>query len=96
MKQSCPQNLLHVIGLGLNGLQSLTPDALACLEKAEVIGGSAALLQTVADYPVRKVPLGSDIVAWIEQIADILQQKSVVVLASGDPLFFGLGRLLTE
>ena len=96
MQQSCPQNLLHVIGLGLNGLQSLTPDALACLEKADVIGGSEVLLKTLADYPVRKVPLGSNIVAWIEQIADILQQKSVVVLASGDPLFFGLGRLLTE
>ncbi|MEM6256422.1 MAG: precorrin-6y C5,15-methyltransferase (decarboxylating) subunit CbiE [Cyanobacteria bacterium P01_D01_bin.156] len=96
MKQSCPKNLLHVIGLGLNGLQSLTPDALACLEKAEVIAGSKAHLRTVAIYPARPLPLEGDIVAWIEQIADILQQKSMVVLASGDPLFFGLGRLLTE
>ncbi|MEM9482081.1 MAG: precorrin-6y C5,15-methyltransferase (decarboxylating) subunit CbiE [Cyanobacteria bacterium P01_F01_bin.116] len=96
MKQSCPQNLLHVIGLGLNGLQSLTPDAIACLEKAEVIAGSKAHLKTVADYPARQLPLDGDIVAWLNQVADILQQKSVVVLASGDPLFFGLGRLLTE
>lgn len=96
MKQSCPQNLLHVVGLGLNGLESLTPGALACLKKAEVIAGSKVLLQVAVDYPAQKLPLGSDITAWIEQIAEMLQQKSVVVLASGDPLFFGLGRLLTE
>ncbi|MEO1179536.1 MAG: precorrin-6y C5,15-methyltransferase (decarboxylating) subunit CbiE [Cyanobacteria bacterium J06636_28] len=96
MKQSCSQNLLHVVGLGLNGLQSLSPNALTCLEKAEVIAGSKVHLQTVADYPARQLPLDSDIVAWLDQIADILQQQSVVVLTSGDPLFYGLGRLLTE
>ena len=96
MKQSYPQNLLHVIGLGLDGLQSLSPNALTCLQKAEVIAGSKSHLQTVEDYPTRKLPLGSNIVTWIDQIADLLQQQSVVVLASGDPLFYGLGRLLTE
>ncbi|MFG6100148.1 precorrin-6y C5,15-methyltransferase (decarboxylating) subunit CbiE [Leptothoe sp. ISB3NOV94-8A] len=96
MKQSCPQNLLHVIGLGLDGLQSLSPESLACLKKAEIIAGSKAHLQTVAEHPARKLPLSNNIVAWIDQIADILQQQSVVVLASGDPLFYGLGRLLTQ
>ncbi|NEQ54320.1 MAG: precorrin-6y C5,15-methyltransferase (decarboxylating) subunit CbiE, partial [Leptolyngbya sp. SIO3F4] len=96
MNQSCSQNLLHVVGLGLNGLQSLSPDAIACLEKAEVIAGSKAHLQTIAGYPAHQLPLDGDIVVWLDQIADILQQKSMVVLASGDPLFFGLGRLLTE
>ncbi|MEM8610763.1 MAG: precorrin-6y C5,15-methyltransferase (decarboxylating) subunit CbiE [Cyanobacteria bacterium P01_H01_bin.105] len=96
MNQSCSQHLLHVIGIGLSGLQNLSPEALACLQKAEIIAGSKPHLQTVADYPARKLPLGSDIVTWLDQIADILQQQSVVVLASGDPLFYGLGRLLTE
>ncbi|MEM7066944.1 MAG: precorrin-6y C5,15-methyltransferase (decarboxylating) subunit CbiE [Cyanobacteria bacterium P01_B01_bin.77] len=96
MKQSCSQNLLHVVGLGLNGLQSLSPDALTCLEKAEVIAGSKVHLQTVAGYPACQLPLDGDIVAWIDQIADVLQRQSVVVLASGDPLFYGLGRLLIE
>ncbi|MEM7796692.1 MAG: precorrin-6y C5,15-methyltransferase (decarboxylating) subunit CbiE [Cyanobacteria bacterium P01_C01_bin.118] len=96
MKQSCPQNLLHVVGLGLNGLQSLSPNVLTCLEKAKIIAGSKAHLQTVAGYPARQLPLDGDIVAWLDQIADILQKQSVVVLASGDPLFYGLGRLLTE
>ena len=96
MKQSCSQNLLHVIGLGLNGLQSLSSSALACLEKTEVIAGSKNHLQAVAEHPARKLPLGNDIVAWLDQIAGIQQQKSVVILTSGDPLFYGLGRLLTE
>ncbi|MGD1951589.1 MAG: precorrin-6y C5,15-methyltransferase (decarboxylating) subunit CbiE [Leptolyngbyaceae cyanobacterium] len=87
---------MHIIGLGLNGLQSLNPEALACLKKTKIIAGSKTHLQTVADYPARKLPLDSDIVTWIDQIAAILQQQSVVVLASGDPLFYGLGRLLTE
>ena len=96
MNQSCSQQLLHVIGIGLNGLQNLSPEALACLKKAEIIAGSKTHLQAVTDYPARKLPLSNNIVTWIDQIADILQQQSVVVLASGDPLFYGLGRLLTE
>ncbi|MEM1256278.1 MAG: precorrin-6y C5,15-methyltransferase (decarboxylating) subunit CbiE [Cyanobacteria bacterium P01_H01_bin.21] len=96
MNQSCSQNLLHVIGLGLNGPQSLSPEALACLKTTKIIAASKAHLQTVADYPARKLPLDNDIVTWIDQIADLLQQQSVVILASGDPLFYGLGRLLTE
>lgn len=91
-----PHHILHTIGLGLDGLQGLTPQAQACLNRAEVIGGSAAHLQTVAEHPARKLPLGNDIAAWIDQIADILQTQSVVILATGDPLFYGLGRLLTE
>jgi precorrin-6Y C5,15-methyltransferase (decarboxylating) len=40
--------------------------------------------------------MGSHLAAWLDQVADCLQTQSVVVLTSGDPLFFGLGRLLTE
>ncbi|ESA38679.1 precorrin-6y -methyltransferase [Leptolyngbya sp. Heron Island J] len=96
MSQACSAHVLHVIGLGLDGLQGLSLQAQTCLADAEIIAGSKAQLQTVAAYPARKLPLGGDIVAWIEEIAALLQQQSVVVLASGDPLFYGLGRLLTE
>ncbi|MEM8502749.1 MAG: precorrin-6y C5,15-methyltransferase (decarboxylating) subunit CbiE [Cyanobacteria bacterium P01_D01_bin.1] len=94
--RSRPPHLLHVIGLGLDGLDGLNPQARICLEQADVIGGSAAHLQTVTAHPARKLAIGSNLAAWLDQVADSLQTQSVVVLASGDPLFFGIGRLLRE
>jgi len=94
--QSHPPHLLHVIGLGLDGLSGISAQAQACLDQADVIGGSATHLQAVATHPARKLTLGSNIAAWLDQVADILNTQSMVVLTSGDPLFFGLGRLLTE
>ncbi|NEQ95212.1 MAG: precorrin-6y C5,15-methyltransferase (decarboxylating) subunit CbiE [Cyanothece sp. SIO2G6] len=89
-------HLLHVVGIGLDGLAGLGPEAIACLQSVKVIGGSPTHLQHVADFAVETLPMGSDIGVWMEQVAAKLDTQSVVVLASGDPLFYGLGRLLTE
>ena len=96
MSQTYPQHLLHVVGIGLDGLEGLNPVALACLKSVDVIGGSAAHLQHVADYAVETLAISGDIEAWLDQVATVLKTRSMAVLTSGDPLFYGLGRLLTE
>lgn len=90
------QHLLHVVGIGLDGLVGLSPEAIACLKSASVIGGSQSHLQQVGDFPVKTLPLGKDMGAWLDQVEAMLRHQSVAVLASGDPLFYGIGRLLTE
>lgn len=96
MISSSSQHLLHVVGIGLDGLAGLNSTAIACLKTATVIGGSASHLRHVADFPVETLVMGQDIGAWLDQVAAKLHNQSVTVLASGDPLFYGLGRLLTE
>jgi len=106
---SQPLHQLHVIGIGLEGVEGLSPAAQTQLSQASVMVGSAAHLALVPpnyakpdyakpDYAkpndAERVPLTGSVDAWLETIATRLTQSSVVLLASGDPLFFGIGRLL--
>ncbi|NJL97485.1 MAG: precorrin-6y C5,15-methyltransferase (decarboxylating) subunit CbiE [Synechococcaceae cyanobacterium SM2_3_2] len=90
---------LHVIGIGLEGVGGLSPAAQAQLSQASVMVGSAAHLALVPpDYAkpdgAERIPLAGSVDSWFETVATRLTQSSVVLLASGDPLFFGIGRLL--
>ncbi len=85
---------LTVIGLGRQGLESLSPLCLTLLKSAAVIAGHPSHLHHVASYPTRLVPLQPPVETWIPILESELTRQSLVVLASGDPLFFGIGRLL--
>lgn len=66
------------------------------LSQAKVLAGPPSLLQHFADHPARKIPLTGSVESWIPLLQQELAQGSLVLLASGDPLFFGIGRLLTQ
>jgi precorrin-6Y C5,15-methyltransferase (decarboxylating) len=91
-----PTHSLQVIGIGLDGWAGLSPDGRSLLESASLIAGSRSHLQQVAHLSTPTLEMGSDIPAWLDRLEAALQHQSVVVLASGDPLFFGIGRLLVE
>jgi len=54
------------------------------------------LLQHFADHPARQIRLTGSVESWIPRLQAELARGSLVLLASGDPLFFGIGRLLTQ
>jgi precorrin-6Y C5,15-methyltransferase (decarboxylating) len=81
---------ITVVGLGEDGLDGLAPASRAAVERAEVLVGG--------ERHLAKVPAGDEIrIDWtdgFETAFDTMQQhagKRVVVLASGDPLNFGIG-----
>lgn len=87
---------VHIIGLGVAEQAQL--DAAACerITAAAVIIGSARQLQVVAPVlaaagqvvPTRLLPKLAELPALLADYA----AKTVVVLASGDPLYYGIGR----
>ncbi|MBO9997621.1 MAG: precorrin-6y C5,15-methyltransferase (decarboxylating) subunit CbiE [Cyanobacteria bacterium SID2] len=87
---------LHVIGIGLDGLPGLSDVARERLRQAEIVAGSRSQLDSIPEIQAETLIMGKDLEAWLQQIQTELQHRDVVVLASGDPLFFGIGRLLTE
>jgi precorrin-6B C5,15-methyltransferase / cobalt-precorrin-6B C5,C15-methyltransferase len=87
---------LYVVGMGLDGPAGLATEAKRAIEAATVIAGSAHHLKHFSSHPAEKLTLGSDIEDWLSQLKKLSAHQSIVVLASGDPLFFGIGRLLTE
>ncbi|MEO1148791.1 MAG: precorrin-6y C5,15-methyltransferase (decarboxylating) subunit CbiE [Cyanobacteria bacterium J06638_22] len=93
---------IAVVGIGLEGAEGLTPTARQVVEQANVLVGSDRHLTYFPDHPAEKIGLGS-MQAAIAQIQACLASQStppspasIVVLASGDPLFFGIGRLLLQ
>lgn len=87
---------IDVIGIGLGGLADLPPRVVALLEQADWLVGSARQLALVPDGTAQRLELGA-ITETLERLAELQQQgQRLAVLASGDPLFFGLGRLLRE
>lgn len=92
-----PATPVQVVGIGLDGLEGLSAAVLKRLQQADVIVGSPRQLDC-AYLEAELWPLGKGQTA-IARIQARLKQPdpgSIVVLASGDPLFFGLGRLLLE
>ncbi|MEA5472403.1 precorrin-6y C5,15-methyltransferase (decarboxylating) subunit CbiE [Spirulina sp. 06S082] len=90
------ENCIKVIGIGLEGAISLDRQTLQQIEAATVLVGSRRHLAYFPEHPAKRLILGKFGEA-IAHISAFWQQGDlVVILVSGDPLFFGLGRLLLE
>jgi precorrin-6B C5,15-methyltransferase / cobalt-precorrin-6B C5,C15-methyltransferase len=88
-----------VVGIGAEGLQGLSPLARDAIEQAEVIvGGSRHLALLPAGVKGRRVSLPSPLLPVLpELIAEQTRDGArLVVLASGDPMFYGIGTSLAR
>jgi len=85
---------ITIVGVGDDGSPGLSQQATEVIARASKLYGSASLLERFADSKVDKQPLGPD----LERLATELDSapEGSVVLASGDPLFYGTARFLCE
>jgi precorrin-6Y C5,15-methyltransferase (decarboxylating) len=89
---------VHVVGIGLEGAQGLTESVRQLVETATLLVGSDRHLNYFPHSPASRLVL-VDFVQTIREVRrriEANQSERIVVLTSGDPLFFGLGRLLLE
>lgn len=84
---------ISVVGIGLDGVKGLSKSVREVVEQAAVLAGSKRHLSYFPHSSAEKISL-TNLKAGIDAIALLDPTKSVVILASGDPLFFGIGRLL--
>lgn len=87
--------LTVLIGLGM-GRADLSSRALDWIGRAEILAGGKRQLGFFPNHPGRKVVLRSPLNISLEQLASLSQDYRTVILASGDPLFFGIGRRLQK
>jgi precorrin-6Y C5,15-methyltransferase (decarboxylating) len=84
---------LTIVGIGDDGLDGLAPAARALVETAEVIVGGARHQAMVPPGAAERLP-------WQQPFADSIapiaahRGRRVVVLASGDPMWYGAGAIL--
>ena len=86
---------IQVVGMGL-GVRDLTAQHRDIIARADVLIGGKRLLALFPDSPTEKKVIGKDIGEVIAYIRRRAARRSIVVLASGDPLFYGIGAKLVE
>lgn len=94
--------MIHVVGIGLDGASGLSESVLNTVNGASLLVGSDRHLSYFPQHHAPRLVLG-DLTETIVEIKNYItrwkfepksQQNYIVILVSGDPLFFGLGRLL--
>jgi precorrin-6Y C5,15-methyltransferase (decarboxylating) len=86
---------LSVLGIGEEGAEALAPAARAILDTAEVLVGGERHLAMVANGGAERIAWASPLEQTLRDIA-ARRGKRVAVLASGDPMFYGIGATLAR
>ncbi|WP_449418977.1 precorrin-6y C5,15-methyltransferase (decarboxylating) subunit CbiE [Phormidium nigroviride] len=87
---------VHIVGIGLDGAAGLSKSVQQIVEKATLLVGSDRHLAYFPKHRAERLVLG-DLTGAIKEIRQRLATSfpgAIVVLVSGDPLFYGWGRLL--
>src|SRR4051794_34352250 len=94
MTQDPPK--IYVVGIGGDGLAGLTSRARDLVASAEVLVGSDGALRLLPEVNAERVRIGSDLGEVTERLRTYFGKKRMVVVATGDPLFYGVARYLCD
>jgi len=88
---------LTVLSCGI-GAESLTDIIRKTVSESAILAGGQRLLDLFPDFSGEKIVIGKCSGETIANLADIvlIQRKNVCVLASGDSLFYGIGKTLAN
>jgi precorrin-6Y C5,15-methyltransferase (decarboxylating) len=85
-----------VVGIGEDGCAGLTSRAASAIARAGVLVGGERQLAFFPDFAGERIVLKTGIGAALDRVAELAHEHDVCVLASGDPLFFGVGALVAR
>ncbi len=86
---------VQILGIGDDGMEGLTPAARQLIEQAELLIGSRSTLSLARAGKGERLEVGADLDGIVKRI-EAAGARRVVVLASGDPLFYGTARYLCD
>lgn len=91
-----PRRAMTVIGIGDDGCPSLTSRAVNAVMKAGVLVGGERHLAFFPQFQGETIVVKAGLSSVLERVAKLAEEQNVCVLASGDPLFFGIGSLVIK
>lgn len=83
-------NKIKVVGVGPGGLDYITSASLRCIEEADILVGGERVLNLFSELSKMKFIIKNNLAEMVEFIKTYHQEKSIAVLASGDPAFYGI------
>ena len=86
-----------VVGIGADGWTGLPPRSKAAIEQADVLLGSPRQLSLLPEaVDTKRIPLPSPLLPGLSELVAAHASAALVVLASGDPMFYGIGSTLVN
>lgn len=85
-----------VVGIGDDGCAGLSARAAGAVAGARVLVGGERHLAFFPQFDGERIPLDRDLAGTLAQVAERAAELPVCVLASGDPLFFGIGARIID
>ncbi len=87
---------IRIVGIGDDGMAGLAPGLVALIEDVDVLVGGERHLSFFPHFTKHTIEIKGPLAAVVDRMKNEAKGKSVVVLASGDPNFFGIGPYLTK
>ncbi|MFX0560446.1 precorrin-6y C5,15-methyltransferase (decarboxylating) subunit CbiE [Tepidibacillus infernus] len=87
---------MKIIGIGDDGENGIFPHYRKWIAEADILVGGERQLSYFPDFQKEKWILRGDLPFILHRLKEKAINKKVVVLASGDPLFYGIGRLFLD
>jgi precorrin-6B C5,15-methyltransferase / cobalt-precorrin-6B C5,C15-methyltransferase len=87
---------IYIVGVGGDGLAGLTSRARDLVAGADLLVGSDGALRLLPEVNAERVRIGSDLGEVTEKLRANFAKKRIVVVATGDPLFYGVARYLCD
>lgn len=85
-----------VVGIGDDGCKGLTSRAMDAIASAQVLVGGERQLEFFPEFAGERIVLKNGIGGALDRVADLAHENRLCILASGDPLFFGIGSLVVR
>ncbi|HBO46417.1 MAG TPA: cobalamin biosynthesis bifunctional protein CbiET [Planctomycetaceae bacterium] len=86
---------IHIVGINQDGLAGLTEQARRLIDEADLLVGDPQVLHLIPRSDVKRFLIDSDLEPLAAYLADPAQ-RHIVVLAAGDPLFYGVAHYLFD
>lgn len=96
MQDSIKPKAVTIIGMGEEGCLGLTSRAVNVVAKAQVLVGTERYLVFFSQFEGKKIIIKGKLSGILDEIYQLSAENNVVVLASGDPFFYGIGSLIVK
>ncbi len=87
------QRAFTLLGIGEDGCLGLSARAFHHVQRADILVGHPRFLDFFGDFRGERIALEGPLKKQLESLVEKTAEKNIVFLASGDPLFFGVGSL---
>lgn len=89
-------NDIHMIGIGDDGASGLSLECTEWIQGADLLVGGDRHLAFFPEFTGERWTITGGLASLTEKIKTEQAGKKIVILASGDPLFYGIGSYLTQ